>query len=308
MNEQEKYHFPGFFFSVYIWSILYMDADQDWDVPNHKHPMFEILYCESGHISEWINGVEYELRAGDFIFIHSGALHYPTAHQYSRYFNFHFDVEPREVHAAFHRLKAPLVSTNQPPEVRSEIRKAMEQMIELFKSLKRKEQKQAESDGAKWGLASDTMILQSKFLQFLAYILDKVVTPAADAMHDRCISPTQHDIASDVAYLLETYGMDRVRIGELAKNLNVHRNYLTECFKNVYGMTPKYYLTKTRIEKAKRLLQETSKPVHEIADMLSFSSPSYFCRFFRDHTGTTPHQFRVSGPKEPESAYLRQIK
>ncbi|UUZ95513.1 AraC family transcriptional regulator [Paenibacillus sp. P25] len=275
---RDHFYFPGFFTSFHIWSVLYRNAEKGWVYPNHKHPLFEILYCETGQMSEWVNGVQYRLGPGDFILINSGALHYPEAHEDSRFFNFHFDVEPREVHSLFHRLRRPIVSAEQPPEIQSEIKAWMDRLIGLF---------QTEEDMD----FTHKMILQSSMLQFLAFILEKIVIPGAGA--GSRVSLSQRQIATEAAYLLETWGgSESVQISELSARLNIHRNYVTNCFKQVYGVSPKYYLTKVKVEKAKRSLQETTLSVQEIANELMFSSPAYFCKFFRDHVGLTPLKYR----------------
>ncbi|MBE1444974.1 MULTISPECIES: helix-turn-helix transcriptional regulator [unclassified Paenibacillus] len=275
---KDHFYFPGFFTSFHVWSILYKNAEKGSVYPNHKHPMFEILYIESGFMSEWINGIEYELRAGDFILVNSGELHYPQAHEESRFFNFHFDVEPREVHSLFHRRRQPIVSTQQPPEIQSEIRHSMNRLIQLFKSLEEP-------------AFTQKMMVQSMMMQFLAFLIEKIVIP--DIRDEPSAPKSKHTIAAEAAYLLETYGgAEGLKISELSERLHVHRNYITDCFKQVYGMSPKHYLNKVRIEKAKKLLQESTLSVEDIALKLNFSSAAYFCKFFRAQVGTTPFQYR----------------
>lgn len=263
--------------------MLYTNTEKGWTYHNHKHPLFEVLYCESGLMSEWVNGVEYRLEAGDFILINSGALHYPQAHEDSQYFNFHFDVEPREVHSIFHGLRKPIASAEQPADIRREIRSWMERSIALFST--------------EGGMGfTQKMQLQSNMLQFLAFLLDRIVVAAAEDGASDTLS--QRQIAAEAAYLLETHGgSDSVKISELASRLNVHRNYVTSCFKRYYGMTPKHYLMKVRIEKAKRMLQESTLSVNDIAEELMFSSCAYFCKFFRTHVGITPQKYRAGAFK-----------
>ncbi|MFE5320421.1 helix-turn-helix domain-containing protein [Paenibacillus sp. NPDC056579] len=275
---KDHFFFPGFFTSFHVWNVLYKNAEKGSVYPNHKHPLLEILYIESGLMSEWVNGVEYRLHAGDFIMINTGDLHYPEAHEESRFFNFHFDVEPREVHSLFHRLGKPIVSAQQPPEIREEIRHWMNRLIQLFK----------DDDELAF---TKKMILQSMMMQFLAFLLEKIVIPEGNNVS--VASNSKYLIATEVAYLLETYGgSETLRISELSERLHVHRNHITNCFKQVYGMSPKHYLTKVRVEKAKKLLQETSLSVEDISETLMFSSSAYFCKFFRDNVGTTPFKYR----------------
>lgn len=276
---KDPFFFPGFFTSFHVWSVLYRNADKGWVYPNHKHPLFEILYCESGEMSEWVNGVEYRLQAGDLIVVNSGVLHYPEAHEDSRYFNFHFDIEPREVHSLFHRLPRPIVSASQPLEIRQELRAWMDRLIGLFPS-------------AEGPAFTQKMMLQSAMLQFLAFMLEKIVIP--DIEKGEGATTSQRHIASETAYLLETCGgSESVQISALADRLNVHRNYVTKCFKQVYGISPKHYLNKVKIEKAKKLLQESTLSIEAIAETLHFSSAAYFCKFFRAHVGSTPLQYRT---------------
>ena len=43
---------------------------------------------------------------------------------------------------------------------------------------------------------------------------------------------------------------------------------------------------------AKRQLAFSNRNVKEICYELGFEDPAYFSRFFRNHTGTSPHEFR----------------
>jgi AraC family transcriptional activator of pobA len=56
------------------------------------------------------------------------------------------------------------------------------------------------------------------------------------------------------------------------------------------------HLVRQRVlSEAKRQLVFTAQPIQDIANELAFSDPSHFARFFRKHTGTTPHEFRDQG-------------
>lgn len=41
------------------------------------------------------------------------------------------------------------------------------------------------------------------------------------------------------------------------------------------------------------MLKSTDLSINQIAEALSFSSPSDFCRYFRKRTGKTPRSFRM---------------
>lgn len=77
-----------------------------------------------------------------------------------------------------------------------------------------------------------------------------------------------------------------------AGELCITPNYLNEIIQKALGMSPKCYIQNKIIQEAKTLLAYTDLSVTEVADQLSFESPSYFIRLFRKQTNLTPLQYR----------------
>ena len=63
-------------------------------------------------------------------------------------------------------------------------------------------------------------------------------------------------------------------------------------FKDEYGCTVGEFISKCRINEAKRRLEETNDTVLAISDALGFASYAYFCRFFKSETSLTPSAYR----------------
>jgi AraC-like DNA-binding protein len=57
-------------------------------------------------------------------------------------------------------------------------------------------------------------------------------------------------------------------------------------------ITPKDFLTRSLMRKASRRLLDPACAIGEVAASLHFSSPYYFSRFFRKHSGQSPTVFR----------------
>jgi AraC-like DNA-binding protein len=57
-------------------------------------------------------------------------------------------------------------------------------------------------------------------------------------------------------------------------------------------MTALQWIDRSLVREAKVLLHHTQMPIAEVADILGFATPSFFVRFFRQQTGSTPLQFR----------------
>jgi AraC family transcriptional activator of pobA len=79
---------------------------------------------------------------------------------------------------------------------------------------------------------------------------------------------------------------------EFADWLAVHVNHLNRAVKEVTGKPTTAYLADRYLSEANVLLQQTDWNVSEIADSLGFEYATYFQRFFKKHTGTTPLGWR----------------
>lgn len=80
----------------------------------------------------------------------------------------------------------------------------------------------------------------------------------------------------------------------LAQEAHMNKYYLSHAFKKEYGVSPINYMLSRRIEESKYLLAETDLSLSRIAQLLGFSSLSYFSQAFRKTQGISPMEFRQS--------------
>lgn len=73
--------------------------------------------------------------------------------------------------------------------------------------------------------------------------------------------------------------------------ISVH--YLCEAVFAVGGHYPKYYIHQALVSEAKYLLAYTDQSAAVISEVLEFSNPAWFSRFFKRETGLTPGEFRA---------------
>lgn len=78
----------------------------------------------------------------------------------------------------------------------------------------------------------------------------------------------------------------------VARVSGLSRPHFNHLFRVCTGLSPRLYLNALRIEAAVGRLHQYHDGVGAISDALGFSAQSNFTRFFRQHTGTSPHQYR----------------
>ena len=86
----------------------------------------------------------------------------------------------------------------------------------------------------------------------------------------------------------------RVALRSVARDVQISYFHFSRAFKQSMGMTATNYIAERRIERAKRMLEETELPISEIALRSGFSSQSHFTTAFRRLAGATPKAFRAA--------------
>ena len=81
-------------------------------------------------------------------------------------------------------------------------------------------------------------------------------------------------------------------LDQLAEEAHMNKYYLSHAFKREYGVSPINYMISRRLEESKYLLAETDLSMSQIAQLLGFSSLSYFSQVFHRTQGIAPMEYR----------------
>ncbi|MBV9362012.1 MAG: helix-turn-helix transcriptional regulator [Betaproteobacteria bacterium] len=74
--------------------------------------------------------------------------------------------------------------------------------------------------------------------------------------------------------------------------------HFARLFKQATGHAPHGYLTRRRIERAKKLLRSSALPIVHVATSVGFQTQGHFTEVFRRYAGLTPRTFRLSAGEE----------
>lgn len=102
-------------------------------------------------------------------------------------------------------------------------------------------------------------------------------------------------IFEEFTNLLQQYNKRERNVGFYAKMLNITPKYLSSIVKEVSGKTAARWIDESVILEAKTLLKYSGMSIQEIAYHLNFSTQSFFGKYFKQHTGTSPSRFKRKG-------------
>ncbi|CDN42711.1 AraC family transcriptional regulator [Paenibacillus sp. P22] len=93
---------------------------------------------------------------------------------------------------------------------------------------------------------------------------------------------------------VESHLQESLSINDLAASLHLHPNYFISYFKKHFGMPPAKYISRKRMDMARKLLASTSLSIKDVAERTGYPDTHYFAKCFRKETGLSPTEFRSS--------------
>lgn len=95
-----------------------------------------------------------------------------------------------------------------------------------------------------------------------------------------------------ISHMKEHIGDVEIDMDRLAAECNLSRAHFFALFRRCTDLTPRMYANVLRMEAAIDRLSHTQASLAEISLDLGFSAPSHFTRFFQQHLGVAPSEYR----------------
>jgi len=111
---------------------------------------------------------------------------------------------------------------------------------------------------------------------------------------DRADAGQQRWVGQIIAHLEEHY-QEPLSLKRLSELVFLSPNYICSLFKEETGQTISDYLTRLRIDRAKRLLSEHGIKVYEVANAVGYTDSRYFNKVFKKYTGMNLSEYRSLG-------------
>ncbi|WP_199615812.1 response regulator transcription factor [Paenibacillus alkalitolerans] len=102
----------------------------------------------------------------------------------------------------------------------------------------------------------------------------------------------QHHLINRIAAYIEDQLPNSVTVKQLADKFHLSAGHLSVLFKKETGQTISDFVKELRMKKAKKLLQDPTIKIYEVADRVGFQTPAYFTYQFKKNVGCTPQEYR----------------
>lgn len=256
----------------------------------HWHPYFEIATAENGSLDYQVGQDHIILEAGDSIFVNSNMLHgirqlSGTMPDPMPNIVFSGSVVAPESSTIYQKYIHPIVICDSLPFI-----------VFRHDDLKCREVNQFINDT--YRIMHDKpdcheLIIQRNISHIFEYIFRNLDDfPRSKA--SRIQLNAQIRIQKMLSYIHEHY-TEEITLGDIATAANVSRSEAGRCFHSYIGYSPIEVLIEYRLQKARRLLSETTLTLQEISFMCGFHSENYFSRQFRKVYGYSPSEERKLG-------------
>ena len=99
------------------------------------------------------------------------------------------------------------------------------------------------------------------------------------------------DLISRAKNVIETNYAD-LKVEQLANILYINSKYLSKMFRKHTGMTPKQYITETKMTHAEHYLVSTEYPIQKVSEIVGYNNYTNFYIAFKSKYGTPPEEYR----------------
>ena len=251
----------------------------------HWHEEFEIVYVVEGALSAHINGTCCRLDSGQGILVNTGVLHSYSESQ---------NVRTKAVYILF------LPSLTGGPDGSVYWKKYIRPLTGALsfsclpltekgtwhdEVLRRAEKTASLMEHEDDGFEID---VRSELTHILRLVSAHTAAPGPVSARQ---SADEQAMRAMLSFMENNCGRD-LRIEEIAASAYMSPQSCLRLFRRFTSMPPKRYLLQVRLEKARRLLLESTLNLGSVCAECGFSDQSYFTKLFREHFGMPPGAFR----------------
>jgi AraC-like DNA-binding protein len=126
--------------------------------------------------------------------------------------------------------------------------------------------------------------------QIIMRLADRTGSREPDWQNDACVFSPQ--VMRQIVRRIDAHLGVSLSLEQLANDFGLSPSHFARKFRQSAGVSLNRFINRRRLGAAFGLLRLGKSPLSQLSLDLGFASQSHFTRFFREHTGLTPHGFR----------------
>lgn len=123
----------------------------------------------------------------------------------------------------------------------------------------------------------------------LSALLDRLLIEVSRSIES--LKTDSLSLSRSIRYINE-YFTSPIKITELAKMEKMCMTTYNLKFKKQMGIPPTKYIIKLRVDLAKELISQTSRPIREIGELCGYYDINFFSKVFKENVGVSPLTYR----------------
>lgn len=269
-------------FPEYPVQIIDWNTPDPWDIPVHSHNFDELLFFRKGGGIHSIGSKKFELLAYQVHFIPKGVNHILNREEVSSGFTLAYDRSFLEENLKLFLQALPFYQ--RPIRFVYSFRPStFERIIELKSKI------DVEIKN------SSNYFSQALFLSYVSTLLLEISKELQEQLSSQKINPRMKETLHALEhYLIQNRSIQLLTQEKIASSLFISTQHLYEICKSYYGKSPKRLADESLITHAKDLLMSQKYNAQEVSDLIGFSEPAAFSRYFKRYTGISPSQYQKS--------------
>ena len=252
-----------------IYTLFYQEQKKGFFFSGEQHGSYELVYVDTGTLHSVTDGQDYLLKQSEMVLYMPNQWHmqYTEPEHQASFITVSFDMQCKY---------APLLGNRK--------FSASRDIKRLFARLLAEQQSDAFlRDDMMQSILHEiliSMLRQERMGERLAPPIDSASTEARES---KVIAAAQRYIEDNLD--------KRLSVEMVAKGVYLSASYLSALFRKHMGMPPSKYILRGKIAKSKRMMQDGSHTLTEIAQLLGFATLQHFSRSFKLETGVTPSEY-----------------
>lgn len=277
---------------VLDWKISFFGAHRQkvsagWSVPPEKHLAFEILYIIQGEEHIIIKNKHFIAKPKDIIIIPPGFKHevLPVTNTVLEYFCAHFDID--DANFINNMIRHCDIFIENDTDFNNILTDSIGKWLDIITN---------KTDYNFNTKMSIQIILSELLIKLNTYAVNQNIldthTSLDSANYAKEIAETIKNRFKE--NVLSTSIKKDIKIEDVIESIGLSSGYGYQIFKQVYGFSPREYLSKLTINEAKTLLMKPDLSIEEISRKLNYKNTAHFSRQFKRWSGVSPTLYRKS--------------